>query len=985
MHNIFSLIKINIRHKMSQYDQAGRIVEEKNSVALINFNNFINNGEFGRSKGDKNINIINFAEKKNMLIPDTKISEYFHLVEKCRLEGVVNFYEEKQQIEASGIMIDIDRYQLKSVREFTPLQIRLLIQSTAELIRDSIDMPAEKRLTFHAFVIMKPNVIKTPEGNYKDGMHILFPDIWLSRQHKKWLFENLIAKMPHCFSDMSHDVKPVESMLDTMSASNPVFFFGHNRPGRPAYKLDSQYVLTYGGIVKDCTETKIPKGVNLSYELSLSFCLDTDEFLATKWLDKRKFEPNAQLKSQFEEIAKQAQAAVVENDENENDVSFLSYNDANARDIAKYLAILTEDYYQNYDKWFAVLCVIANTSEAYKPLALEFSKRSADKFDLTVFNEKWDEAVSSLRSTTNPLTVRSLMYWARTCDSVKYEQARNSSYCNILLTYALKYGGDIQHAMCAEVLHAMCGDKFATDVNDGDRSYRWYEFVTEGQSASQGQVWKWRKESEPDCLILFMQTTLPRAYNQVCESLKSRLAEEGLTEVETAYLKKTITAFARSTGKLYSQTYVKGVIDSCKIRFRRRGFNRLLDTTPDCIGVGNGVIKLGAKIELISRYHDYLISRHTKIRYNPIDWNNKYVIKVWEGIKKIIPEEDAREKLMIFWSNGLDLNAPLGKALLIDGCGANGKTWIMKMIHQTLSDEYAILAHPYLISGPQEQANAPNSALAALAGKTTAYIDESKQGDVINDSKLKRIVNVNNISTRDLHEKQGTFMITCNLTSVTNWKWKIESNDHGTWRRIMCYTARAKFCENPDPDNPNEHLDDEFFIKKMPYEGKYLEAMMSLLGHFYEKFKTQYGGVFSRVKSPTIDKFTEDYRSSQDDIDRFIKQYLVCVRITVAQLRAMKEADPTLVNPTEPIPLEQIADKYREWYVKQYGAAKVAKLDLTTTTEKLAQSRIIGDIKKMDDGNYLLYNHRMLNTPSDELFPNESKYGSKAPIIPTGL
>ncbi len=1022
LYDYFLIENFILEIKMADKIFIDNLVNELNSAPLISLNKFITDGEFTVPKGDKSTNVINFAEKKNLCIPDHKISKFFVFLDKCRTDNSVASFEERQSVESSGIMLDIDRYQDTVNRQITDFHHQRVVGKLAELIQRSCDMP--DGTMFHAFVIVKPSVLRVvnddsrEQATYKDGFHVLIPDVWISREHKRWIHTKMKESAESIFKNIPHNKKSVDSMIDTMSSSNPVFFLGNNRPGKPAYKLHSVYHIqsSSSDLPPGILPIELPKdeSINLTYELSLSFKLSMDGDIKKIWLDKRVFLPKNEVADQIKLSAQKLRARLDELEEADNDISLLTINDAQAHELWKMLDILDPSYYDEYEKWFKVLCAIAHSSESYKPLALNFSKKSGTKFDMEVFEDKWEEAIRGRLGTTNPLTIRSIMYWANESNSEKLAEIKTNSYTRALVTYATKFEGVIQDGMCADILWMMCKDKFMSDSADSS-TYTWYEFVLPGQDCEPGQEWKWRREGDPDSMYRFLSTTMPKVYTDVESNLTERFQSINDAELDPdeekgkekgkslrKFWKKIIAGFKKSHGKLYSRLYCKSVINSCTWMFRKRGFIQGLDKVPDVIGVGNGVLKVGAKCELISRLHEYPISKFTPTRYFPVDWDNPHVKIIMEGISWVIPEEDAREYIMIYISTVLDRRPTRATILLGDGCGSNGKSWLMKMVHETMGDDHVVVAQPNIICGPQEAASQANSAIAILENKTLAYTDESAEGDTINDAKMKRMVNPNKVSNREIYGQQKNFQNTCNLISLTNHQFRIPTTDHGTWRRIKRYVFKAKFVESPDPNNPLEHLENEDYMFKMPYDMAYKEAMLSILVHYYELFMSKYNGQLTKVRSKTIARETEQYRDTQDTIDPFIKSYIVRLpteapnmptvippttvvseipdedNINFASINLDTVTESTVVPisavAVNGIDLEMLAGKYRDWHMNRYGSNKKDH-DLQRIIQKLIHSRLEKSITMDDSEKGTLYGHRLLNHPTDELLPGEKRYG----------
>ena len=102
----------------------------------------------------------------------------------------------------------------------------------------------------------------------------------------------------------------------------------------------------------------------------------------------------------------------------------------------------------------------------------------------------------------------------------------------LLTGYVYEHGGKLQHYMIAKILEVMLGAKFCVDIDVGARgaqAYCWFEFVLPGQAQRPGEVWKWRKEVEPDDVHIYMSEKLARVLDQIsAETIRQELIRSGL-------------------------------------------------------------------------------------------------------------------------------------------------------------------------------------------------------------------------------------------------------------------------------------------------------------------------------------------------------------------------------------------------------------------------------------------------------------------------
>ena len=285
--------------------------------------------------------------------------------------------------------------------------------------------------------------------------------------------------------------------------------------------------------------------------------------------------------------------------------------------------------------------------------------------------------------------------------------------------------------------------------------------------------------------------------------------EEAADEAARAY-KRMQDAFAVSRRRLFCDQFKNGVLRQAAYLFRRRGFVESLDTDPDIIGVANGVLRLGAEVELVARFHEYPISLASPVQYRAFDPAEPWTRRMLGAIADIIPEPDFREWLLFFAASSLAGGVKEGLLLLWNGGGANGKTFFLRMVAKALGPHYGRKLNISLLTSERESADRPNSAVMQLKGCRWGYVEETQKAEPLNSQRLKEIVNPGEISGRDLNQKQETFEVTANIAVGQNYPFVIDTTDHGTWRRLRYYKSSVTFCASPTPGNPYEKHDQRF-------------------------------------------------------------------------------------------------------------------------------------------------------------------------------
>jgi len=270
------------------------IIQRKISNSLRKINQFLaSDVNFITEKGDVNTNIIDQSAKKTYKLKDENLNQFFTLIENCRLDGVNIAFAEKQG-EYSGIMLDFDLYQLDANRKITSKSFHKIIYTVFKILEDSMMVVNDiddngssngnssnngskksnnksaqfddSEQIFHAFIIQKPCVVKTDymtdkqKSIYKDGFHLLIPEIQITRGYKRYIIDQIIRSnvLEIAFKEISlikidefrreaeknndeinhsSNLSPPNLTLDKNSAHVPVMFYGNSNSGKKIYQL----------------------------------------------------------------------------------------------------------------------------------------------------------------------------------------------------------------------------------------------------------------------------------------------------------------------------------------------------------------------------------------------------------------------------------------------------------------------------------------------------------------------------------------------------------------------------------------------------------------------------------------------------------------------------------------------------------------------------------------------------------------------------
>ena len=866
-------------------------------------------------------------------IGQTNFIRFSELLKRCVTNNLVLHFRELQASDlskkiGSGIMFDFDLLQPNdkneiSLKDFTPFLRRVFTILKGLLKIDEDDI-------IHMSIIAKKTLVYKEEKKlYKNGFHVLIPSIKLSRQAKKLIFQELLndKKLQVIFKSMFNN--ELKEAFDSGSYSVPTFFmYNCKENSTEPYELLHIYKVTYSdGLQLDIlNKENILKTYNIITELSLNF--DSD-LIVKKYYELQDIYHARILESE-------TQSNKFE-DEREHVIStfntFESYVDEYLSYYKKIvLDILDIKRAEDRNMWRDTIFAIANINpglrSAFKPIAELFSMRCENKWNRQEFEKIWSEASNS--TSENKLTLKSIIYWANIDNKDKFKKLTDKDIINTIELDVYNsdnriLDGTLYQFQFAHYLNHLFKQKFVYDIDNNGKG-KWYEFVLDNDCYDVGEIYKWREEIKPDSLIMYLSNKLPQTINKVILKAEDRIRNNPDNEKENEYVAFRTKNLKNSAKDLYKSAFKDGIIKEAEKFFRVRGFFKKLDSDQNTMGVGNGVLELSENPKLIKDYHNYPISLYTETHYESYNKNNPNTIRLLKVLLDLFPEDemDAFHYIMYYLASCLDGKPKDSIILILTGSGSNGKSFFAELVKSIMGKYGAKMAMSFLTESRGKSAGADEQ-LMLLKNARLAYYSETDKNEVLNTAKLKEITSQETLSGRGIFEKQTNFRPTCSHMVTTNYQFSIKTTDHGIWRRIVTYSFKMKFDDNPDPNNKYEKKNDPTIAKEFSFNPELKKSFLSILVEYYKDLYINHNGMLKNIMKPTIDKETAEYRNQEDIINRFIDEYCI-------------------YSPNSTICLSELIDKYEMWYENNISKNHVP--EKVEISNQLINSKIVKYIKK---------------------------------------
>jgi P4 family phage/plasmid primase-like protien len=780
------------------------------------------------------------------------------------VDGNKEYLTERQR-ECGPIGIDVDFRYTDAKRAYTQ-----------EHVLDFIDIlvsELHKIFTIHKdfpiYLFEKSDISVTQASVVKDGIHFIV-GLNVDMAGKTMLRNRMLKKMDVWSNLQSQLTNDWESVLDenVFKGSTAWQLYGSRKPGCEAYKLTKVY-----------TCRKESEDYELHCSLGDSFPLDTElyklsirnlenETPAVKEAFKHEYEGSKQRK-RIRVVAEPVVSTEITthamlNNAIERFLAALEPNDYRLNEAHQYVMCLPAPYYNDYDKWIRVGWALRHTDQRLFLSWIKFSSQST-KFsfaDISRQRDNWDRSWDR-RPGTDMVTIRSIMFWARTDNEAGYEQVKAKSV-DLAVEDAIKDDA-ITEFDIATILYQLYKDAFVcVDI----RSARWFQYTNQRWMATDsGTELRKHITSVKGIYGIFSQKT------KQCVDTTYPIDDERTTNRD-----KKIKRIAFIT-KILKKNGDKIMHEASHI-FYVKNFMNLLDSKDHLLCFTNGVVDFKERRFREGHPEDYTY-KCTNIGYTPLHQLDQTVVgEVITFMNQLFPDKELCDYM---WDHaasvlyGKNMNQTFN---IYIGTGRNGKSKFVELMSSILGD-YKATIPVSLITKQRVNIGGASPEVAGLVGIRYAVMQESSVNDRINEGPMKELTGGDAIQCRALYQEPITFIPQFKLVMPTNNLPNIESKDEGTWRRIRACEFKSQFKEDPDPTSKYQFPVDKNLDRKFE---SWKVAFMSLL---VDRTYTTLGNV---TDCKMVMMHSERYRKDQDGLASFVHDFVQlnpAGKIMVADLSAV--------------------------------------------------------------------------------------------------
>jgi P4 family phage/plasmid primase-like protien len=814
------------------------------SVAKNDLLAFINKYKSEKGKAFTNTSI--GIPRVSINIPADCYDNFLNLYALAITSGVSLFLTEKP-IEPSPIRVDLDfRFSQdlsneeitasKIIRKYNEENIYKIINAYFTIINTYLNISDEANV---AYVMEKPNPTLF-RNKIKDGIHIIFPNIIVNNNIQHFIRTKILERAQEIFDIRDICAIPDDIVDKAIISANCWQMYGSKKPESDAYRVTKIY------------NYKDKQTIQNIYNPTAKDEIDYIKLFSMRKIDMQETELISDKSNDITEYIRHVLPMIDKKQKDKMDNNIFTSKLTNI--IKNYISddeyILAQEIVNEclshkradrYDDWINLGWALRNIDYRLLNTWIEFSKISSSYIEGEC-QKLWD------RMRKEHLSMGTLRWWAKTDNPQRYNEVINNS---IIPLIDIAIGTNGAHYDIAKVVQAMYKGEYKAINKD-----TWYKFDKDCHRwirAKEGL--KLRKELSEEVCKKFIERS------QYYSSKVFTTTDEGQKDV---FDKKSKDALKISLS-LKQSGFKESIMKECKCLFIDEKFEELLDNRPYLLGFENGVYDLKLHIFREGMPDDYISLSTNKIYipYNPLC---PEVEEINDFFAKLFTNENLRNYVLDILACAIDGSIVQERFYIFTGQGSNGKSRLLDLIQKSIGDYYSILPIA-LLTQKRAASNSAQGEVERTKGRRYAVLQEPSENDKINIGYMKELSGNDRILTRGLYKEPYEFKPQFKMILACNELPEVPSDDGGTWRRIRVIEFSSKFCENPNPEKPNEFPMDLQLSEKLE---RYADIFLSMLIERHKKINP------NKINEPReVINATQNYKQNNDVIGQYMNENII--------------------------------------------------------------------------------------------------------------
>ena len=772
----------------------------------------------------------------------------------------------------------IDPEILKLIKDETdihlykPKHVKQIVEIYQSILRQIVEDCTDTHLTCCLLEKKIYTVDKKGVLYYKNGFHIHFPYIFLSKTDQENYFNPRIleaVKELEVFEDLG--VEDSSKIIDTGICTKPWLLYGCKKEVSDPYLLTKVYD-------SDLNEITLEEGFKY-YQI-----FDINENLIDIRGKVKYYLPRilsislygrqaSELKSGLECMVKQRQA--FKNKNNTQRENLKTTVEENLKISEKLLPMLSQHRSEEHDEWMTIGWILYNISDGCQEGLdqwIDFSSKDETNFDEDECIQRWD------KMSKGNYTIGTLKFYAKNDNPDMYKEFVKEQGLK-----HIKSSLDGSHNDIAKLLFTEYGTDF---VCASVANKTWYQFMGN----------HWEEIEEGVFLREKISSEIVEKYGKLGGDYFAKMAGSDGNDEKT--YRSMIDQVKKLIKLLKSTPFKKNVMAEAADIFFNKNFKNKLDTNPFLFAFKNGVYDLKTNTFRSGRPEDYL-SKTAPISYINFTEDDERVQSVRDFLEKVFPDKSVRKYFLDTTSDVFVGGNHQKIGIFWTGEGDNAKSVTQTILEKMLGD-YAIKISTSLITGKKGGLGSAAPELSRAGGGVRwAVLEEPDPDEEINGGIFKSLTGNDSYWARDLFEKGKStreivplFMLLfiCNRLP----RFRGGTTDKAIWNRTRVIPFEATFVRTGEevPTTYEEQLKE----KRFPMDTEFGKKIPSLLEPFawilLEHRKSILGK--ERIEPEKVKAATAMYRKQNDIYRQFVEERII--------------EDKTYIK------IDELYDDFKVWY-----------------------------------------------------------------------
>lgn len=743
---------------------------------------------------------------------------------------------------------------------YTEKQVKHVIEIFQSVLRLIVEDCSDSHLTCCLLEKKIYSVEKNGIKYYKNGFHLHFPSIFLSKTDQEMhLNPRIIEALKELEVFQELGVEDSSKLFDSDIGGKPWLLYGSRKETSDPYLLTKIYDSELNEITLE--ESFEYYNIYDSREQLMPIKGKIKEYLPRILSIIPYGRAHCDIRHGLEALVKERKLL---NNKGSKKINLKTSVAENLKISEKLLPMLAQYRAEEYNEWMNIGWVLFNVGEGCQEALdqwIEFSSRDETNFDENECIIQWD------KMTKKDYTIGTLKFYAKNDNPELYNEfVKEQGVKHIKNSLE-----GSSHVDIARILYTEYGTEF---VCASVANKTWYQFIGHHWEEIEEGVFLREKISSE---VVEKYGKLGSEYFVKATTAAAAKDSDDLDSNDNKSYQMRIKQINQLVTKLKSAPYKQNVMREAADIFYNKNFKHKLDTNPYLFAFKNGVYDLKLNVFRNGRPEDFL-SNCASVDYVNYSSSDKKVQEVYDFLEKVFPDKSVRkyfldqasdvfvggnhQKVVIFWT----------------GEGDNGKS-VTQSFFEKMLGSLAIKFSTTLITGKKTQIGAAGPELARAGGGVRfAVLEEPDGNEEINVGMLKSLSGNDSYWARDLFEKgKSTREITplFKLVFITNTLPKMRYSDKATWNRIRVIPFEATFVRRGEPCP--ETIEEQLEQKRFPMDTEFGRKIPGLLSAFswvlIEHRKSILGK--ERIEPEKVRMATAMYRKQNDIYRQFVEERII--------------------------------------------------------------------------------------------------------------